>query len=237
MGEIFLVVIGILIALSINNWNEYKKDRKQEKELLIQLQSEFESNLTQLDEKIALRKTMISASLNLLKCIDDSDSCQNNIALKDIVSSTISPTFDPIVNDIVSSGRIQLLEDAVLKQKLSLWTSEITSVTEEEQLWVHYTSTEYVPFLLEQGINRNIFHEFWSNNISKSFQLDNQAVDDFVIGNSKRGIDFASLLGNKKFEGLVTLSASFSKLANSQSYSLRKRIVEILEIINREVKK
>ena len=26
-GEIVLVVIGILIALQINNWNEFKKDR------------------------------------------------------------------------------------------------------------------------------------------------------------------------------------------------------------------
>ena len=35
IGEIILVVIGILIALSINNWNENKKDRKLEKEFLI----------------------------------------------------------------------------------------------------------------------------------------------------------------------------------------------------------
>jgi hypothetical protein len=28
IGEIALVVIGILIALQINNWNEWKKDRK-----------------------------------------------------------------------------------------------------------------------------------------------------------------------------------------------------------------
>ena len=45
IGEIVLVVIGILIALSINNWNEQRKDRKLENELLVQLQSEFESNL------------------------------------------------------------------------------------------------------------------------------------------------------------------------------------------------
>ena len=30
IGEIILVVIGILIALQINNWNEYQKDRKSE---------------------------------------------------------------------------------------------------------------------------------------------------------------------------------------------------------------
>ena len=43
IGEIILVVIGILIALSINNWNEDRKEHGQEQELLTQLQSEFKS--------------------------------------------------------------------------------------------------------------------------------------------------------------------------------------------------
>jgi len=34
VGEIALVVIGILIALSINNWNEWRKDRIKEREVL-----------------------------------------------------------------------------------------------------------------------------------------------------------------------------------------------------------
>ena len=33
IGEIVLVVIGILIALSINNWNEQKKNRRENKKL------------------------------------------------------------------------------------------------------------------------------------------------------------------------------------------------------------
>lgn len=34
IGEIILVVIGILIALQINNWNEYNKERTKEKDVL-----------------------------------------------------------------------------------------------------------------------------------------------------------------------------------------------------------
>jgi len=37
IGEIVLVVIGILIALQINNWNEYRKDRNDERMALIEL--------------------------------------------------------------------------------------------------------------------------------------------------------------------------------------------------------
>ena len=34
IGEIFLVVIGILIALQVNNWNEKRLERRQEIEIL-----------------------------------------------------------------------------------------------------------------------------------------------------------------------------------------------------------
>ena len=45
IGEILLVVIGILIALQINNWNEGRKARLQEIKLLTQLNSDLQSNL------------------------------------------------------------------------------------------------------------------------------------------------------------------------------------------------
>ena len=45
IGEIVLVVIGILIALQINNWNENKKASNSEKSILIGLKSEFQNNL------------------------------------------------------------------------------------------------------------------------------------------------------------------------------------------------
>ena len=49
IGEIVLVVIGILIALSINNWNEERKDRIEELSALIDLKKEFESNRNDID--------------------------------------------------------------------------------------------------------------------------------------------------------------------------------------------
>ena len=44
VGEIFLVVIGILIALQINNWNEHKKERKLERKVLTELLTSLEQN-------------------------------------------------------------------------------------------------------------------------------------------------------------------------------------------------
>ena len=46
VGEVILVVIGILIALQINNWNENRKENIVEQTLLKQLLKDFESNDT-----------------------------------------------------------------------------------------------------------------------------------------------------------------------------------------------
>ena len=52
IGEILLVVIGILIALQINNWNENKKDRNTENKLLIELNENLKTNSGRLNSDI-----------------------------------------------------------------------------------------------------------------------------------------------------------------------------------------
>ncbi|UWX53769.1 DUF6090 family protein [Maribacter litopenaei] len=103
LGEIILVVIGILIALQINNWNENRKERIEESVLLTQLKSEFESNSKQLGEKMIIRNNMITASFKLLDYIDHPEKRQLDSVSSYLVQTFLVPTFDPIVNDIISS--------------------------------------------------------------------------------------------------------------------------------------
>ena len=49
-GEIILVVIGILIALQINNWNENKKGKLFEREMLTQIQENLKADKEKLIE-------------------------------------------------------------------------------------------------------------------------------------------------------------------------------------------
>ena len=65
IGEILLVMIGILLALQVNNWNENRKERLQEIILLEQLLSDFNSNLEQLDQKMSMREDFKNSSKKL----------------------------------------------------------------------------------------------------------------------------------------------------------------------------
>jgi hypothetical protein len=52
IGEIALVVIGILIAVQINNWNESRKDVQREIKMLTDLQNDIEYNIENINEGI-----------------------------------------------------------------------------------------------------------------------------------------------------------------------------------------
>ncbi|WP_375325365.1 DUF6090 family protein [Flagellimonas sp. GZD32] len=71
IGEIILVVIGILIALQVNNWNENNKKREFEITILKEIRNnlifdleDFESNITHLENKT-------TSSASLLKAFED----------------------------------------------------------------------------------------------------------------------------------------------------------------------
>jgi len=79
IGEIVLVVIGILIALQINSWNENRKDRLEEQAVLLQLKEDFQTNLLQLEQKIEMRNKMISLCNKLISSYGKHIDCINDL--------------------------------------------------------------------------------------------------------------------------------------------------------------
>lgn len=69
IGEIVLVVIGILIALSINNWNELKKAQTKEHFALKEIISDLEQNISSLNGIVYTDNNSISNCVNSLKVI------------------------------------------------------------------------------------------------------------------------------------------------------------------------
>ena len=60
IGEVFLVVIGILIALQINNWNEQRKEDNLSKDYLFGIKEDLNKDLQQIDRLILERSEIIS---------------------------------------------------------------------------------------------------------------------------------------------------------------------------------
>ena len=50
IGEIVLVMIGILLALQVNNWNQNRALKKEELKIMKSLHQEFSENLVKFDK-------------------------------------------------------------------------------------------------------------------------------------------------------------------------------------------
>ena len=69
IGEIILVVIGILIALSINNWNEYRKTIVKERSALTEIVSDLEYSINDLKKAKNEDKFSTTKSIDALKIL------------------------------------------------------------------------------------------------------------------------------------------------------------------------
>lgn len=120
IGEIILVVIGILIALQINNWNENRKNSITEADYYCRILDDFVLNEKLIDENYERINHKIQLTKALIKDIHKIPNVKSTIVNKFIaavrqdvfVPSTI--TFD----DITSSGQLKLLKDIELKNRL-----------------------------------------------------------------------------------------------------------------------
>jgi hypothetical protein len=237
IGEIFLVVIGILIALQINNWNEQRKDRVKEQILLNQLQEDFRANLVQLEEKMATREKIINSAVALLKAFDFPERANRDSVIKTIAIIGNDPTFDPIKNDLNSSDNIRLISNIKLSRMLSNWSSDVVAIKEIEDAWSNIIYNQFDHLASELGIGRDLSNSFM-NEQEHLWLLDkNSKAYKIPIGRSKLGAGLDEILTSKKLETVIGNAITINKSANLQSEAVRSRIKELLEIIKEELGK
>jgi len=235
IGEIVLVVIGILIALQINNFNEQRKDSEKEQVVLKQLKEDYETDLNQLRQKMDMRDGIVLSALNVLKAIDYPDKIVRDSLIINLAKIDNDPTFDPIENDLISSGNLRLIKNEKLKRLLSNWSSDVIALQELEAIWTNKIVQQYEPLLSKLGITRDVA-DYWVNSHNKSGLLDeNSYVNETVIGSSKNSSSILEIINNRDIEGNVSEAISYNKLANTQSVALVKRISEIIELIESEI--
>lgn len=234
IGEIILVVIGILIALSINNWNEQRKENIKEQAILKRLEKEFKSNREQLLGKIQLRNNLIKNCRRLLEYYNEPENAKRDSMLI-YLSSIQPPTFDPIQNDLVSSGNIEILKDEELKQLLINWSTDVIQLQEVEQIFLRFCEQEFFPYLNEVDIQRDIAYTHWigaPKNLLESKQIKNP-----IPGKSKLITRTTNeLLEDSKLEGNIAWSLTLNMFNDQESQTLMKRINRILEVLNSEIK-
>jgi hypothetical protein len=137
IGEIILVVLGILIALQINNWNESKKMRANERSSMIEVIENLRFDIIRC-EKNYLTNTSIVQGLDSLRT-SLGNTIDGNDQISDIYFYAIKYTSgygQAVINrsaydEMIASGTIKLIENKSLKFNLSDYYERITTVVRD----------------------------------------------------------------------------------------------------------
>jgi hypothetical protein len=160
VGEILLVVIGILIALQVNNWNE---KRKEQNELIVikeNLYDEFQDNRTVLADRIALIEKALDHSEQVLSYMGASEEDIDRVNMDSIiVYSLYYGNFNPpnsTILELLQAGKLKLIEDKVLKKYLADWLQMLEDTDEDFKNQDLQANEFLMPYINDHISQRNI---------------------------------------------------------------------------------
>lgn len=135
IGEIALVVIGILIALQINNWNEWRKDRLEEKKLLMELKTDLTSNLEELKDGIQIHQLGVQATEKVRNHIDSKLPVSDSL-FTDFYLLQIMDYFFPILGSyesLKSSGLSIIQDDSIRIQITNVYDLSFERIVQKDK--------------------------------------------------------------------------------------------------------
>jgi len=165
--DTIVVIVGILIALLLNNWNEKRQDSKEEQLILSGLKDEFESNLDNVKKSIQLNNKVKSATNALIDSVRI-----NKLTSVDslIVTAVLFNSFDAqtgYISEIINSGKLSIINDQKLKARLTSLASALDNSNEDYELRMDLYTFQLIPFLTRHFplANGDLYMDFspWSD--------------------------------------------------------------------------
>lgn len=210
IGEIILVVIGILIALQINNWNEVQKDRNREQAILKSLKIDFNTNISNVNDASSNFMEAYEASANLLEIIRNDDSIDGSEIeqlLDDIINKTKSlDIITGSIDEMLNTGSINLIGDKNLKNKLSNWSYFQTDTEDDIVIYRDYLFDFFIPSLTNKALLRNMtVPDFFEDDLN----LKKIAKSNFKIDYNKtiRTIEFENEVYNNALNYMYAINS------------------------------
>tara|TARA_R110001606_G_C15181860_1_gene629455 strand:- start:41 stop:775 length:735 start_codon:yes stop_codon:yes gene_type:complete len=211
IGEIILVVIGILIALGINNWSEENKNLAISDDTLQLLQTEIKETKSRLEKELESTKNAQNISNKYIRGKYKIDSLKNNPFLIYIITNTGSNKIDlPILErELTSEGLINGEEDV------------ITSLRKIKKYKTYYNESS------------EISREYWHNQVRPYFIKHKVIVytNRDILENEKTKAITAieKIFRDEEFRNI-------SSFANSINTALSENVIQLLELLDITIK-
>ena len=120
-GEILLVVVGILLALQIDNWNDQRKERVKELNYLKAIKNDLELNGKEVESFIQLKQTAIESANIIIKYFENDTISNPGYFNLHNLNVSISNRFEEKNNtfkELENSGQLALISNQEIKNLL-----------------------------------------------------------------------------------------------------------------------
>jgi hypothetical protein len=199
IGEIVLVVIGILIALQINNWNQKQVNQQNEILYLNNLKKDLTNQIIEIDNQINYETRLLLDSEVILKRFEK----DNVIIIDTLLIGTVNRiadrrtfnTINPTYVELINTGNMTLISDNSFKNQLISYHQEIERITEVIKLNnSSFIDTELGPEM------RKIIPQL-------PYYSGSKPMDSLNYSNSlsKFNIDLLSQISSQKFKDKLVL--------------------------------
>lgn len=233
IGEIILVVIGILIALSINNWNGEHTDHKREINYLKSLKNEMESNLQSVNTEeqrildFMKREEVLAKILNSPEAIDSTSDKTIFKFYFDIYNTDVVTNIETgAISEIISSGGLQYIKNDSIRKLIASWDTKTNLVILQEEN-INETSKKIDNLIFDEEVISTRY--FYSLNAS---------FDTQKLGEPLGAYSLKPLLLSKKLESLCFLHYGKCTVAVNRIYPKYKaNLKQMIDLINSELAK
>ena len=236
IGEILLVVVGILIALQVNTWNEERKQRQVEVKYFYNLKNDLMADLAQLDVMVDFSRTKVQAAKSL-KIKADRDSISSLYDFTDeMLTLILSGEFRPNDNtyeEMKSSGNFSSIDNDDLKLKLMNLKKTYLEIEGSQK----HMRNDYDVFLedFEKYVDWGKYYDLEKSNIPNM----DFSFDSIYIESHKEIMEqeIHELYKNKVFlNNVFLLEINYNYIIDVFNKT-KPQIFEITDILNSELEK
>ncbi len=229
LGEIILVVIGILIAVAINNSQQQKIALKKEQTYLKGLLQEFKTSQLKLNELLEVNKQNYVGAKTVLETSSNPTRSLNEKQFSELLFRSFSSDIsfnanNSLLNEIINSGSLKDITNDTLRILLTNWESTLEDVARQEQ---------------ELGVQRvRVLDMFRTNEYSiKTIFEQTNPNSELNFHETKSTVSNLNLLKSVEFENNMLMFYLTSKATETSHYTpLMNELNSILALLETEIK-
>ena len=212
--EIIVIIIGILGAYTLNNWNEEKKDRELERNYLSDINAEFKENKIQFERGMASHKKGFNNCLLLISVFPITPHKWDSIYAKYPDFSLVQGfSFNPsqsTIEAMINSSSFDLIQNPRLKRLLISWKDLALDFKDDENNSYRFLVDRFSPFM--QKNMRIQTRELLEMPESARIEFENLIlIRSVLFGNIVNNQEKEAERVQQAIESIITLTEPYSK--------------------------